>query len=446
MAGLGLADAVRGYQQGVQWKQGQDELARQQQMRAQVDAANKAATDVIQQSQSEWAASGAPGQYRPNSQTIFKALEARGSALAKAGLWDQFMEHEAKVAPMKIKARTEALQQYEVDGDADKLARSVYPTLFDGKSIVGSEMIEGADAVQGLPARPSKLKVKLSDGSEKTIDPQEFVGNLKKSLIDPVTAAKNEAILNLERAKAEIGANKQIKVEGFKAKNAQELEGIKAKDRAALAEANNQAAGQRTEATTSATRYSADQRVKAAGLSAARSGSGAPRGDDGLTPTERTNQQRAESVDRRAAISDLSKQLTETRKLLADERDPEAKKELQAEIAQIKKDLDAARNDRKAPRSGGLSDASPKAGDPLETARAEAVSTKSPAQFDLGGRRGTIAANGGLSDAAPAKSAKPAKSEGQAPRDPAQRKAGAIYTTPKGDLIWTGKGWKRVDG
>ena len=40
----------------------------------------------------------------------------------------------------------------------------------------------------------------------------------------------------------------------------------------------------------------------------------------------------------------------------------------------------------------------------------------------------------------------PGKKAPEAPRDAAQRKPNTVYSTPKGDLMWTGKGWKRVDG
>ena len=33
-----------------------------------------------------------------------------------------------------------------------------------------------------------------------------------------------------------------------------------------------------------------------------------------------------------------------------------------------------------------------------------------------------------------------------APKDPTQRKAGTVYSTPKGDMTWTGTGWVPVQG
>lgn len=264
-------NAVNAFQQGTAWKQQQGEIARAQEQRAALDEANAAATGVITQSQAKWAADGAQGQYRPSETTLFKAAEARGMALAKRGRWDEFIQNEAQVAPMRVKARSAALQKYETDGDAEALARTVYPTLFDGKEIVGSEKIEGADGSVnlGLAARPSKLKLKLSDGSTKELAPDELVKMVKTSLIDPQTAMKNEALLNLERAKAQIKTASEIAVEGEKGTQARLTEGVKGKNAVglqdrkfghdlALHDADNASRERVGLGNNAATRYSAD--------------------------------------------------------------------------------------------------------------------------------------------------------------------------------------------
>lgn len=291
MAGLGLTEAVGRYQQGVQWRQQQDEIARQQQQRAQLDAANQAATGVIQASQQEWAANGAQGQYRPNDMTMFKAAEARGMALAKAGMWDKFLENEAQVAPMRIKTRVSALQQYEADGDVEKLARTVYPTLFDGKEIVGTEKVQGADGSVNLGLMPiaSKLKLKLSDGTTQDLEPEQLVKMVKGSLIDPVASAKKEVELNYLRAKEQIEGAGRERLERVKGEEARKTEGVKGevqgkRDRAkfgydlGLAEVNNAAAQKRTDTTAGAAlgsaRIGADGRIAVAEAKAASAGSG----------------------------------------------------------------------------------------------------------------------------------------------------------------------------
>ncbi len=291
--GLGLQSALRSYTQGVAWKQGQEQIARQQAQQQAMDEANKAATGVIDQSKAEWALNGAQGEYRPNSQTMFRAAEARGAALSKAGLWDQFLENEARIAPMRLRTRADAMQQYQVDGDVDKLARQVYPTLFDGKTIQGSERIEGAEAVAGLPARSSKLKLKLSDGTEHVLDPQQLVAQIKMSL-DP-DALKREAMLNFERAKANAKAEADIIVEREKGGQARQTEGVKGENKRReldinhdyglqLADVNNASAEKRADTSASATRYSADQGLKGRKY-AADSSAGASRysADQGLS-------------------------------------------------------------------------------------------------------------------------------------------------------------------
>lgn len=241
MAGLGLVNALNEYQSGLAWQQGQQELARQKEQRAQLDAANKAATDVIGASQAEWAANGAQGQYKPNSSTLFKAAEARSAALARSGMWDAFLENEARVAPMRIQARGEALQRYESDGDIEALVRATYPTIFDGRDVVGVERIEGAPGSTnlGLAAIPTKIKLKYSDGKTESVEPQRIVQTVKQSLIDPQASAKNEIMLNFERAKAEARANEEIRVIKARGEETRETEGKKGEIRLGLADVNN---------------------------------------------------------------------------------------------------------------------------------------------------------------------------------------------------------------
>lgn len=291
MAGLGLRDALSAFQQGTAWKQHQEEIGRAQEQRAALDEANAAATGVINQQAAQHIASGAQGQYRPNESAMFKAAEARGMAFARRGRWDEFVQNEAQVAPLRVKARAAALQRYEMDGDSVALAHGVYPSLFDGKEIVGSEKIEGADGSVGLglAPRPSKLKLKLSDGTTKELVPDELVKMVKMSLIDPQTAMKNEAMMNLERAKAEIDAAAKTAVERVKGDEARKTEGVKGKNAAglqdrkfghdlALADTNNAARVQigagNNAATLGAARIGADSRIATAEARAAGAESG----------------------------------------------------------------------------------------------------------------------------------------------------------------------------
>lgn len=292
MAGLGLTDAVMRYQQGVQWRQQQDQLQKQQERQALIDGANKAATDVLERSKAEWALNGAQGEYRPNDMTMLEAAEARGMALAKGGDWEAFLQNEAAVQPHRIRVRSSALQAYEQDGDIEKLARTVYPTVFDGKKIVGIERQQGAPgsdgqgAIPAMEAIPDKLKVKLSDGSEQVVEPSKIVAMVKQSLVDPRVAAENEVKLNFLRAQeavkgeaeranirergrvdqetAGVKAQMQRGLEGLKFNNQRTLQAERQAFEATEGAANRKSAEQRTATSAAATRYAADKGLDSA--------------------------------------------------------------------------------------------------------------------------------------------------------------------------------------
>lgn len=295
MAGLGLVNALDQYQQGVNFKQQQEEIARQKAERANLETANQAAGSVFEAEKAEHALSGANGPYQPSDTTRLRAAEARGQAFAKAGDWENFLKNEAMVHGQRVRVRSGALQRYEQDGDIEALARTVYPTVFDGKEIVSAEKIEGADAVAGLPALPSKIKFKLSDGSEKSFEPQKIVSMVKQSLVDPARAYEMEIQQNFLRTKADIEAGGKIRVEAAKGDQARKTaevtgdqarkteavrgdqaratEGVKADYSMNLAKFNNMAAQQRANtsagATLGAARIDAENRLAVAGLEGA---------------------------------------------------------------------------------------------------------------------------------------------------------------------------------
>ncbi len=220
---LTFNDVVQAGREGAQYRQRQQDMqqqrqrqeqeqAREDQQRARLEAANQEAAAVIERSKAEWARNGAQGEYRPNNSTMLQAAEARGLALARAGDWDGFMRNEVAVQPQRMRVRQGALQQFELDGDVDKLARAVYPTIFDGKQITGSELVKGGTgSLKGAPSGPDKWRFTMSDGSVQTVDPIKLVGDLKR-MSDPETA-KQEVMLNFERAKRDIQTKGQEQVE-----------------------------------------------------------------------------------------------------------------------------------------------------------------------------------------------------------------------------------------
>lgn len=215
MAGYGLTQAVQAYQHGTEWRQRQDQLAQQEKLQAGREAADKAAAGVLEASKAEWALNGAQGTYQPNDGTMFKAAQARGAELAKVGDWQGYMQNEAQVQKQRIRVRSSALQRYEQDGDFEALARTVDPTMANGKEIVGAERIGGMPGLAsiGREATPTKFRFKFSDGSEAELDPEAMVKKLKLSLIDPVASAEQEVKLNFLRAQNEVETAGKVKVE-----------------------------------------------------------------------------------------------------------------------------------------------------------------------------------------------------------------------------------------
>ena len=259
---------------------------------------------------------GAQGQWVPTDETKMRAAEARGIALARAGDWQSYLKNEGTVAGLRTMLRGRALQEFEVDGDIEKLLRRHHATVFDGRDIVAVEKLPGADAVEQLPAQAPAILVRYSDGSEAKLDPRRVVGAIKTSLADPAKAAEEEIKFNfsqmLERFKGDQKVE-QIRVEGQERRATEQVKG--GEDRAtagykhdldvglagvkfghdrslarerfghekSLADINNTAAQTRTETSASATRDAAttgaNARVEAARLG--REGKDAD--DDGKT-------------------------------------------------------------------------------------------------------------------------------------------------------------------
>ena len=190
MAGLNLVGALDQYQQGVQWKQGQDENARALKQRDAFDAANKAASDVIAQAKAQYdqpAPSGEPAAnemdtgvnlsaapkpaFKLGPDVLLKAYDVRGQKLAEAGQFEAFAQNEARVAPIRQQVRQQvigkALQAYEVDQDPVKLAKTIYDDgIFDGKTIAKAELVKGGNSgVKGAPSGGDAVRFTLSDGS-----------------------------------------------------------------------------------------------------------------------------------------------------------------------------------------------------------------------------------------------------------------------------------------
>lgn len=305
MAGLGLSDAVSGYQQGARWKDQQDEIAREKSRRDTLDAVNQQAAGVVKQAEEAdygnqrkaWLDGGGDNAqfqakpFQPPDNLMFKVSQERGSSLMKAGLVEEAVKNEALTQAQRMRVRQSALDRFRMDRDHSKLASMIYDTVPDGKSIVSATTIEGAPAgdaggpLAGMPMRPSKIQLKLSDGSTHSTTPEE-IEKIALRLSDP-KFSEHEAAANLVRLKAEYEAEKAKDVEGYKATREERnivrrgeedrrTAGVKAGADMSLAQFNKGADGERSAATNrtslavaatgaEASKYGADKRVEAAG-------------------------------------------------------------------------------------------------------------------------------------------------------------------------------------
>lgn len=292
---LTLRDAVSDYQDGVAWKQQQDQIVREKKLQDGHDAANQAASGVIDASKAEWAMGGAKGDYRPSDETMMKAAEARGMAFAKTGDWESFFKNEGSVQGQRMRVRQNAFERYNEDGDVTALAKTIGPTVFSGKNITGTEMLPGGEngAPLGAPSGPAKMRLTYDDGTAKLVDPTEFVNKLKLTLTDPAKTAEMDAKLSYFAAQERIRNEGRKGVEREKGAEARLTEGVKGKNQIGLAESkfgydqelhgmDNTSHEKVGAGNNSATRYAADvagdTRVEAAGLRGAGGGGKASTG------------------------------------------------------------------------------------------------------------------------------------------------------------------------
>lgn len=475
MAGLGLADAVAGYQQGVQWKQQQDLIAKQQAQQRAMEEANAESGSLLKEDQQQHVLRGGdPSAYRPSEDVLFKAAERRSAALLKRGLVDQFYENEARVAPMRLQARARAVQQYEADRDPVKFVMAVNQSMFNGKDVKGVEKVEGtaaaesADGLQGVEGQKPGVKVTFSDGSTQFIDPDAAAKGIKVGMLDPKQWALTEAQAAAKRLELEHRTKNRLQEIDAQGKSNIRVAEINADGRRDVAETKAEADVERTRIRGEFSKETAKIRGEFQALAAKNRGA-----SGGGRTSDEVQRFKALELAARSHMDSIRKEMTSKEAMLKDAGASQRPK-IEAAVAELKSQLDEARNAHTEILSSlqqpaaGLADAPAKAPSvPPDVARIrgtgnarnEAIGTGEAVQFDLGGRRGSFTPEGGLAAAAPkadpARSSPPkpaaakpeaAKRPPEAPRNPDQRKANTVYSTPKGDLMWTGKGWKRVDG
>jgi hypothetical protein len=249
---LSLADVVEAGHRGQVQRFQQNQMNRQQRDASAYDAAGQRATKAMQD---------AEAQGLDRQTAMLKGAETFGRALMEAGNMQGYLENEAKIHPLRLRTRQEAMQRFQMDGDKSRLIRSVYATIPNGEDVVGVEEVAGGpmpdrgtnptpapmqpkpqglaaainefdgqvldplsqagsrdvpvvqpgrpgDGRLGAPSGKSKLRVKVSTGDTRDVDFDQFLVGVQKLSQDPA----KEIELNYRRALAEIEAGKQIRV------------------------------------------------------------------------------------------------------------------------------------------------------------------------------------------------------------------------------------------
>lgn len=321
MAGLGLSNAVQAFQQGMDWRDRQDEKNRQKVSQQQVMDAKAAGAKVLSDAQSAHDAEQATAlekwtqehgsadgftakQFQPNPQLLMQAFDATGNSLAKDGNWDAWVANEAQAAPMREKYRSDtinkALQQYGLDGDVEAMANAVYPVIYDGHGIEGVVKGGGAVPANGLAVNPAQIEAaagtegygqssaglaaanakptpetyafKLSNGhTSEPMTADQWVEKVKWAAMNPADLRQYEmqqrilgAKLMYEKGVAEAKGSQDRQTEAQKAQSARGLQVLKDDRADARQSASDASAERRTATSASASRYGADQGLKAA--------------------------------------------------------------------------------------------------------------------------------------------------------------------------------------
>lgn len=247
-----LGDVVDAGHRGKQQRHQSLQMERQQRNASAYDAAGQRATKAMQEAEAQ-------GLDRPLA--MLKGAEQFGQALIEAGDMQGYLQHEAKIHPLRLRTRQEAMQRFQMDGDKARLIKSVYATIPNGEDVVGVEEVTGgpmpdrgtaptaapmAPKPQGLaaavsqfdgevldplsqagnrevpvvqPGRPGdgrlgapsgkgKLRVKVSTGDTRDVDFDQFMTGVQKLSQDPAVEIK----LNMERELARIRSGAQIDV------------------------------------------------------------------------------------------------------------------------------------------------------------------------------------------------------------------------------------------
>lgn len=290
---LTLADVAdqfhRGAEQGLQYA----EADRQKKQRDLYDQAGQAASKYIDGLRAQHILNGgAPEAFKPSSADVLKASEEFGKHLYKGGDFKGFLNNEVNVAPLRLRAISDSLRQYQLDKDPAKLAQAVL--AIGGQEVEGVEMLPGGASAQrgtaptvappagpnmatrqgmeqglaaldaantnplgaqqppvqpglegivipgkpgdgrlGAPSGPAQLRIKLAGGKVQMIDPATLEQDVMQSLQDPAQTAQELVKLRFATMTQRMKTQEAIAVERERGGQARQTEAEKAKARAA---------------------------------------------------------------------------------------------------------------------------------------------------------------------------------------------------------------------
>lgn len=268
MAGLGLTNALQSYQQGVAWRQQQDQIAEQKAKKDKINAANQAGSSYIEEAKQAHEAEQASAlekytkdkgstegfqatPFRPNDRVMFGAAARRGDALLNAGLFDEYAQNRAAIIPMQIQSRQAAWQKFQTDGDHGALGAAMYDTIPDGKHVKAYDVLDSAGP-DGKKAG-KKIRFQLDDGTVKMFSPEEVENMAKRAAMNPQELAKVEFERDLIAAKA----REARALEELKGEQDRKTEKVKGSERRGLAAI----VADREDARSAADRASAEKRT-----------------------------------------------------------------------------------------------------------------------------------------------------------------------------------------
>lgn len=212
--GLQLGESLSAAKQERQIQQQQAD--RQQQQWAQQDAAqrlqsqaNAAGAQVINGARADYLMNGGtPDSWKPDSNLILKAMDARGDYLAKSGDMQGFTENEAKAASLRgqmfQQAAQDALAKYKVTGDATAIGSTVLPYIAPGYTLKEAKQDASPDGAGRI-----SYTITSPSGKDQTVSmtPDELTQTLTQFSMAPGDAMKlafqNRLQLALENMRAE---------------------------------------------------------------------------------------------------------------------------------------------------------------------------------------------------------------------------------------------------